>query len=92
MTPRQLDGFVLFWLQSSPERSDASGMVMQLALEKQRQSRVEWLNKVDVIESAGWDELGLRAERSEQWAAPVGRRGGLSASQEQAVWGDFGNP
>lgn len=40
--PRQLDGFVLFRLHSSPERSDASGMVMQLVLEKTEteQSRV----------------------------------------------------
>lgn len=90
--PRQLDGFVLFRLQSSPERSDASEMVMQLVLEKERQSRAEWFNKVDVIESAGWDELRLQAERSERWAAPIGRGGGFSAGQEWAMWGDFGNP
>lgn len=76
---------MLLQLQSSPERSDASGMVMQFVLEKERESRSERFNKVDVIESAGWDELRRQAERSERWASPVRRRGGLSAGQEWAT-------
>lgn len=63
--PRQLGGSVCSWLLYSLERSDASRMVMQLLLEKYRQRGSEWFNKVDVIESAGREELHPRAELSE---------------------------